>query len=173
MSILRPRECTRRLTTCDWFGCSMGSRAWHPLTPSWVILPLPGQVKNTRSPASLDFRFAAETGTHSFQLCSAPWSIPWLWVRLCNHAATSVSSGVLSRPSFATTVAGARVMAEPGYIIKRQSRRLLEGFLILGLLALFALGEMLHYSSTTLYLAAFSSVSGCWMWNTDFGFFGR
>ena len=34
-------------------------------------------------------------------------------------------------------------------------RRNLEDFLILGLLALLALGNMVHYSSTTLYLAAF------------------
>ena len=34
------------------------------------------------------------------------------------------------------------------------------------LLALSALGNMAHFSSTTLYLAVYSSVSGCCLWNT-------
>ena len=31
----------------DMVGVCTGSRAWHPLTPSWVPLPSPGQVKDT------------------------------------------------------------------------------------------------------------------------------
>ena len=34
------------------------------------------------------------------------------------------------------------------------------------LLALFALGDLVHYSSTTVYLAVHSSVFGCCLWNT-------
>ena len=46
-------------------------------------------------------------------------------------------------------------------------RRLLEEFLILGLLALLALGNVAHYSFAILYLAVFTSMTGCCMWNAE------
>ena len=46
-------------------------------------------------------------------------------------------------------------------------RRLLEEFPVLGVHALFARGNLVHYSSTTLYLAVYSSVFGCCMWSTE------
>ena len=41
-------SCTRRGRTepCGCWGCKE-TRAWHPLAPSWVHLPSPGQVKDT------------------------------------------------------------------------------------------------------------------------------
>ena len=46
-------------------------------------------------------------------------------------------------------------------------RRFLEEFPVLGVHVLFAWRNLVHYSSTTLYLAVYSSVFGCCMWSTE------
>ena len=46
-------------------------------------------------------------------------------------------------------------------------RKPLEEFPVLCVHALFARGNLVHYSSTTLYLAVYSSVLECCMWSTE------
>ena len=85
------------------------------------------------------------------------WSTPWLWVRPCDPAATSVSS-----LGFVTPVAVQRQMLVHGLWLSwgtsssASSRWPLEEFPVLGVHALFACGNVVHYSSTTLYLAVYS-----------------
>ena len=91
----------------------------------------------------------------------------WLWVRPCNHAATSGIFVFCHARCCATTGAGYGLRLSRCTSSSAIPRGLLEEFLILGLLALFALGNMAHYSSATLCLAVFSSMSGCCMRNGE------
>ena len=56
-----------------------------------------------------------------------------------------------------------RVRLRPGVSLRRP----LEEFTVLGVLVLCARGNLVHYFSTTLYLAVYSSVSRCRMWSTE------
>ena len=89
----------------------------------------------------------------------------WFWVRPCDHAATSGIPGFCHARCCATTGAGYGLWLSWGTSSSASPRRLLDEFLILGLLALFALGSMAHYSLAILYLAVFTSTSVCCMWN--------
>ena len=67
----------------------------------------------------------------------------------------------------ATTGAGAGLWLSRGTSSCARPRRLFGRLSYPGLLALFALGNMAQYSSTTLYLAVFTSMSGCFVWDAE------
>ena len=84
-----------------------------------------------------------------------------------DHAATSGIPGFCHARRCATTGAGPWLWLSRCTSSSASPRRLLEEFLFLNLLTLFALGNMAQYSSTTLYLAVFTSMSGCCVWNAE------
>ena len=95
----------------------------------------------------------ADAGGARGQGLGSPWTLLGCPCRLRGRFSTLESTGTWSS-------------AEPGLIIICQSTEALEEF-IQGLLARFALGNMVHHSFKTLYLAVTCSVSGCCMRNTE------
>ena len=95
--------------------------------------------------------------------------MPWLWVRPCDQAATSVSSW--GRHG-ATTGTGSWFMAERGSASCASPRRLLEEFLILGSRALFALE---NWCIVPLLPCIWQPFLGVWVLHVELkiGFFGR
>ena len=94
-----PVRCTIRLTTFDWFGSSVRSRACHPLAPSRVPVPPPGQVENTRGPAWLDTSASPQRQVRTVSNCAVDCGV----FRGCGYvlvscAATSVTSWSLVTP---------------------------------------------------------------------------
>ena len=75
--------------------------------------------------------------------------------------------GVCYARRCATIRAGAWFMSELGFIIMCQSTDAFGRISYPGLVALFALGNMAHYSFATLYLVVLTSMSGCCLWCTE------